>query len=302
MMSPSFLQSHVRTKAIPSFFPQSRCEPLPTFFELLSSSLPSCSIQPETYRLEVPFAIESLHPLNQGQYLVVAAPEEPAEAGVRTAGEQSKNLQLLDDTKRIESQTLILKHLLFRLTTCLPGRIEIRHSLDCSFHDILVAFFPPSLQNSSPGSPARASSMLYMLRKDSESDPLPTTLAPIAQTGGADIQHIVSLARDGGLSDFGLRMALEEEISSPNTLMVTKDSYAMVVMGFPELEFSPNEVYSWPKSAHAQKAADNVATNTLYAARREGRTGPHNKTNKATADLRSVEHLLNSGVSERILV
>jgi hypothetical protein len=35
---------------------------------------------------------------------------------------------------------------------------------------------------------------------------------------------------------------LKEAVSSPNTLMVNDKSYATLVLGFPELEFSPNEV------------------------------------------------------------
>ena len=32
-------------------------------------------------------------------------------------------------------------------------------------------------------------------------------------------------------------------------------SYASLVVGFPELEFSSNEVYAWPKSDEAVKCA-----------------------------------------------
>ena len=39
-------------------------------------------------------------------------------------------------------------------------------------------------------------------------------------------------------------MALKETVSTPNTLLANEKSYATIVLGFPELEFSPNEVYS----------------------------------------------------------
>ena len=48
-------------------------------------------------------------------------------------------------------------------------------------------------------------------------------------------------------------MALKETVSTPNTLLANEKSYATIVLGFPELEFSPNEVYSWPKSHRPQK-------------------------------------------------
>jgi len=38
-----------------------------------------------------------------------------------------------------------------------------------------------------------------------------------------------------GLTDFGLKMALNEKVQSPNTLLVTNDSFASLVLGFPEL-------------------------------------------------------------------
>ena len=85
---------------------------------------------------------------------------------------------------------------------------------------------------------------MYLLSKDeSSSDPLPTNLAPISQSfaESAEIQSILKVS-DHGLSDYGLKTVLGESLSSPNSLMVTEDSYATLVMGFPELEFSDNEV------------------------------------------------------------
>ncbi len=38
-----------------------------------------------------------------------------------------------------------------------------------------------------------------------------------------------------------------EKISVSNTMFVTPESYANIAMGFPELEFSENEVLSWPR-------------------------------------------------------
>ena len=46
-----------------------------------------------------------------------------------------------------------------------------------------------------------------------------------------------------GLSDFCLKMALGEKVSSPNTVMVTDKSYATLAVGFPELEFRFNMIF-----------------------------------------------------------
>ena len=50
-----------------------------------------------------------------------------------------------------------------------------------------------------------------------------------------------------GLTDFGLSRAFNTKISSPHSLMVTEDTYAGLALGFPELEFSSNEVYVWQR-------------------------------------------------------
>ena len=57
---------------------------------------------------------------------------------------------------------------------------------------------------------------------------------------------IDQLSKDG-ITDFGLKLVMNESISSPNTLFTTPNSYASLAMGFPELEFSANEVFVWPK-------------------------------------------------------
>ena len=60
-------------------------------------------------------------------------------------------------------------------------------------------------------------------------------------------------------------MVLGETVSSPNTLLCTENTYATLVMGFPELEYSGNEVIAWPRifdkqanksDTHQQKFVD----------------------------------------------
>ena len=53
---------------------------------------------------------------------------------------------------------------------------------------------------------------------------------------------------------------MNESISSPNTLFTTPNSYATLAMGFPELEFSANEVFAWLKdTAHEKDDRKNMA-------------------------------------------
>ena len=69
-------------------------------------------------------------------------------------------------------------------------------------------------------------------------------MTPIRHTG--DISSLSSLDKKG-LTDFGLKFALGEKTSSPNTIFTTPGSYANIAMGFPELEFSASEIYHWPR-------------------------------------------------------
>ena len=85
---------------------------------------------------------------------------------------------------------------------------------------------------------------LYLLKRNEETDPIPTVLNPIKHVG--EFQSIVSLDKKG-LSDFGLKMALGEKTQVPNTLFTTQESYANIAMGFPELEFSASEIHHWPR-------------------------------------------------------
>ena len=50
-----------------------------------------------------------------------------------------------------------------------------------------------------------------------------------------------------GLTDHGLSKVFGSKISSPHSLIVSEDTYAGIVLGFPELEFSPSEVHVWQR-------------------------------------------------------
>merc|ERR1719507_393635 len=109
---------------------------------------------------------------------------------------------------------------------------------------------------------------VYLLKKDKDSDPMPSVFVPIrgSKSGGG----INSLAMDGGLSGVGLRAVLGEAVDAPNTLFASDANYASLVVGFPELEFSSNEVYAWPKSEEPVKPDETSrpALNAPYVAKK----------------------------------
>ena len=152
------------------------------------------------YKMDFPFVLKSLHPLDESRYLVV------------------KDVQATEER---------LKH-----------------------------YKPKETTN------------LFLLKKGEATDPLPTVLNPIHQS--TDITSVISLEKKG-LSDFGLKASLGEATSSPNTLFTTDHSYANIALGFPELEFSASEVYSWPRQAAGPAPARPAAARTARIQAEPGR-------------------------------
>jgi len=88
---------------------------------------------------------------------------------------------------------------------------------------------------------------LYALKRpEGCEDPLPSVLHPITAT--TEETDVMALDKRG-LSDFGLRIAMRESTSSPNTLFTSPSNYATLALGFPELEFSAAEVVGWPRKS-----------------------------------------------------
>ena len=103
---------------------------------------------------------------------------------------------------------------------------------------------------------------VFLVRKEEPTDPLPTVVTPVRQT--SDITDIVAVDKKG-LSDFGLKMALGEKMSSPNTMFSTEASYANIALGFPELEFSASDIYQWARPdlpTLGGNTQNNFSTNT----------------------------------------
>ena len=131
----------------------------------------------------------------------------------------------------------------------LPIKIKSLHPLNKDQY-LVVAQEDDVQENQAPMPQGET---LYMLKKDDlESDLMPSVLTPINQSEKGESIKNVTFAGDKGLTDFGLKCVLDEATSAPNSLFTTSESYATLVLGFPELEFSPNEVYVWPRSEEAR--------------------------------------------------
>ena len=109
--------------------------------------------------------------------------------------------------------------------------------------------------------------VLFLLKKEEPTDPLPTVVTPVKQT--AELADILALDKKG-LTDFGLKMALGEKTSSPNTIFSTGGSYANIAMGFPELEFSASDIHHWPRAdlptlGGASQSANQSSAGTRFA-------------------------------------
>jgi hypothetical protein len=85
----------------------------------------------------------------------------------------------------------------------------------------------------------------YVLEKQNEDDACPSLLLKISEIGNE--LGPVTLAATQDLNKFVLGKVLNQQVSSPNRLLATRDSHASLILGFPELDHSENEVYVWPR-------------------------------------------------------
>ena len=87
----------------------------------------------------------------------------------------------------------------------------------------------------------------YVFVKSSPSNPCPNILKQIEDVDSdtSKIGSFLSSARDSLKEDI-LSSALKQNINSPNRLLATENTFATIVVGFPELD-SSNEVFLWPR-------------------------------------------------------
>ncbi|XP_076068942.1 von Willebrand factor A domain-containing protein c12.2 isoform X2 [Oratosquilla oratoria] len=100
-----------------------------------------------------------------------------------------------------------------------------------------------------------------------EDDPIPSVLHPVTETPEDKYQPVRDITRvSRKLPDFVLSSALRQRISAPSRLVTSIDSLAHIVVGFPDLDSSGNEVYTWPRDGpspdNASKTVD-VSTTTV---------------------------------------
>ncbi|KAM5289381.1 von Willebrand factor A domain-containing protein 8 [Ctenodactylus gundi] len=106
---------------------------------------------------------------------------------------------------------------------------------------------------------------LYMLKED-----LPSRGFGVTQETEFSVPHKISHDQ---LSSENLSLAVGQKIASPNRILSDENSYATIVVGFPDL-LSPSEVYSWKRPTSLHKAS--VTDATLYGGKKRAGTPRQN--------------------------
>lgn len=100
----------------------------------------------------------------------------------------------------------------------------------------------------------------FILQKSAETSPCPNVLRKVDQNDLEKIKLGSLLAcSKSGLSSQMLSKALKQNIDSPNRIVATDDTYASIIVGFPQLD-SANEVFSFPRNKNVKSFITPIIT------------------------------------------
>lgn len=100
----------------------------------------------------------------------------------------------------------------------------------------------------------------YVLMKSTDSDPCPNILHELNESNSTDLKtsSVLNCGRSS-LHKTELSKALQQKIDSPNRLLVTDNTYAGIVIGFPDLD-SSNDLHFWPRKERTRSFMTPIIT------------------------------------------
>lgn len=100
----------------------------------------------------------------------------------------------------------------------------------------------------------------YILTKSSDQDPCPNILRELNESNSAYLKAgSVLSCGPSSLSEANLSEALQQKINSPNRVIVTDNTYAGIVIGFPDLDGS-NDLHFWPRKGRTRSFMTPIVT------------------------------------------
>ncbi|XP_072747214.1 von Willebrand factor A domain-containing protein 8 [Anoplolepis gracilipes] len=100
----------------------------------------------------------------------------------------------------------------------------------------------------------------YVLMKSADSHPCPNILHELDEANSTDLKSgSVLNCSKSGLHKTELSKALQQKIDAPNRLLVTDNTYAGIVIGFPDLD-SSNDLHFWPRKRRTRSFTTPIIT------------------------------------------
>lgn len=100
----------------------------------------------------------------------------------------------------------------------------------------------------------------YVLVKSSSSNPCPNLLKDVEEvaSGVKKMGSFLTCGKESLREDI-LSKALKQNVDSPNRLLASDNTFANIIVGFPELD-SVNEVYLWPRKERLRNSGQVITT------------------------------------------